>query len=102
MKWVIQLSALLMVLATFLVPLSEYLDRWDAPGIFNDTEFAIFALILTLGLVLLVSKLTSALAVLFVLASFPHLRGSEPSQAASGSHALKLFLPPLNSPPLRI
>ena len=102
MKRLVQLGALLIVLATFLVPLSEYCDRWDAPGISNDTEFAVFALIVTLCLVLLVSKLTSALAAPFGLTSVLHLQPSDPPRTASVGRAPELFVPPLSPPPLRI
>lgn|SRR5215469_18682812 len=102
MKRLVQLGVLLMALATFLAPLSEYFDRWDAAGLSNDTEFAVFALIFTLGLVLLVSKLTSSLAVPFSFTAVPHLLRSAPPRAATGSHALELFFPSPNLPPLRI
>jgi len=43
-------------------PLAECFDRWDPPGIVDDTEFAIFASLLMLGLVILVSRMISMFA----------------------------------------
>jgi hypothetical protein len=74
MRRLLQFGILFFVLVTFLAPLAECFDRWDAPGIGNDTEFAVFFLIFALCLVLLVSKLVSALALLVNLISFPPIR----------------------------
>ena len=48
-------------LAAFLAPLIELFDRWDPPGSGNDTELAVFGLILTFCLILLVSRLVASL-----------------------------------------
>lgn len=58
------------VLVTFFAPLAECFDRWDPPGVSNDTEFAVFALIFILCLVLLVSKPIFTLASLVSLVPF--------------------------------
>jgi hypothetical protein len=47
----------------------ECFDRWDAPGLSNDTEFGVFALIFALCLVLLVCMLIAARSMLVKLAS---------------------------------
>lgn len=67
----LQVGTLLFVLVTFLAPLLECFDRWDAPGLANDTEFGLFALVLVLCLVLLVCAL---LAARLLLVSFAALR----------------------------
>jgi hypothetical protein len=57
----------MLLLAAFFTPLVEFFDRWDPPGPSNDTEMAVFGLIFALCLVLIVCKLTAALATLISL-----------------------------------
>ena len=45
--------AIFFVMVTFLMPLLECFDRWDRPGLANDTEFPIFLITLFVTLVLL-------------------------------------------------
>lgn len=52
----------MLILVAFLTPLSEYFDRWDAPGLGNDTEMGLFCLVFFICLVLLVCKLIASLA----------------------------------------
>lgn len=92
----------MLLLATFVTPLMEYFDRWDLPGIANDTEFAVFVLILTLCLVLLVSRLLSALALLIHLVAQPHRPQPELSHATPAHRLIAFFIPPPSPPPLRI
>lgn len=40
-------------MVTFLMPLLECFDRWDKPGLSNDTEFPVFLIVLFVALVLL-------------------------------------------------
>jgi len=58
---VLQFGVLFLSLAALLAPTIEIFDRWDPPGPSNDTELAVFGLILTLCLILLVSRLVAAL-----------------------------------------
>jgi hypothetical protein len=91
----------MLLLAAFFTPLIEFFDRWDPPGPGNDTEMAVFGLIFALCLVLIVSKLTAALATLISLVLVPGLRQSR----GSPRQKAKLFLSsivPQTSPPLRI
>ena len=53
MRRLLQFGAVMMLIAAFF-PLFELFDRWDAPGISNDTEFGVLALVLALCLVLAV------------------------------------------------
>jgi hypothetical protein len=101
-KRLLQFGTLIFLLVTFLTPLAECLDRWDAPGIWNDTEFAVFVLILSLCLVLLVSRLVSALALLIQLVVDPHLRRVEQLLMVQVESVLAFLVPPLPSSPLRI
>jgi hypothetical protein len=98
----LQLATFFFLLVTLFAPLAECLDHWDPPGLSNDREFAVFALIFILCLVLLVSKLISALASLVSLISFPDFNLSEQPGVFGTHRALAIFVPPLNSAPLRI
>jgi Na+/phosphate symporter len=101
MRRLLQFGTFLFVLIAFLAPLAECLDRWDPPGLNNDTEFAVFALIFVLCLVLLVSKLISALAQSIHLIVSPH-RQAPKRWISSRFDAFLEIVPPLSSPPLRI
>jgi hypothetical protein len=60
MMRLLQFGTFLFLLVTFLAPLTKCFDHWDVPGISNDTEFAVFAFIFALCLVLVVYVLISA------------------------------------------
>lgn len=49
----LRLVTILMVLVTFLIPLLECFDRWDRPGLSNDTEFPVFVIALLISMILL-------------------------------------------------
>ena len=59
MRRLLQLSTLILILTVIVAPISEALDRWDPPGLSHDTEFAVFAFVLCIALVLLVSQLVA-------------------------------------------
>jgi hypothetical protein len=67
MRRLLQIGTFLFLLVIFLAPLAECFDRWDAPGISNDTEFSVFALVLALCLVLVVCLLIAARSLLLNL-----------------------------------
>jgi hypothetical protein len=92
----------LLVLVALVTPISECFDRWDAPGLSNDVEFAVFAVILTLCLVLLVSRLVASLALLVGQFSIRHLPEPGSTRVSDLSSALELIVPPRNATPLRI
>jgi hypothetical protein len=98
----LQFATFLFVLVTFLAPLSECFDRWDTPGLSNDTEFAVFALILLLCLVLLVSRLVAACALLIHMVLLPRFGRCRQQPASQSGSGLAIFVPPLCPPPLRI
>jgi hypothetical protein len=102
MRRLLQFGTFLLLIATIAAPISEWFDRWDAPGISNDVEFAVFALILTLCLVLLVSKLVAALALVIRLALLPDFQRAEEAAVARRNSLLDIFVPPMSPPPLRI
>jgi hypothetical protein len=98
----LHLGCFLLLLVTFVTPLSEWFDRWDAPGLSNDVEFAIFSLVLTLCVVLLVSRLVSVMALRMRLITEPYLAGAEGSGATATHSPFTIFVPPHSPPPLRI
>jgi hypothetical protein len=85
MRRLLQLGALLITLTICYAPLAEFFDRWDAPGLFNDTEFMIFALILVLCLVLLVSKLIATVALIISLVEQKQNRHRRPAPFRSSA-----------------
>ena len=102
MRRLLQFGCVLLLLVTFVTPLSEWFDRWDAPGLSNDAEFAIFALVLTLCLVLLVSRLVSVMALRMRLIAEPYLARAEAWDTTATHSPFAICVPPLSPPPLRI
>lgn len=100
MRRLLQFAAAMMLMGAF-IPLLELFDRWDAPGLSNDTEFAVFALILVICLVLLVCKLVSsgALKLGFISCQVFRHHGAKLIEAG---YASILAVPPQLVPPLRI
>jgi hypothetical protein len=101
-KRLLQLGTWLILMATFLTPLSECFDHWDSPGIANDTEFALFVFALSLVLVLIVSRLISALCLAFRFAVLSHLFCEPDPRLASAEATPASSRPPLSLAPLRI
>jgi hypothetical protein len=97
----LQFGVLFLSLAAFLTPLIEFFDSWDLPGPGNDTEFAVFGLILTFCLILLVSRL---IALLYKLIEFITLFHIQPSRMVCSSERFYFagLVTPHSSPPLRI
>jgi hypothetical protein len=97
-----QLATLLLTLVIFITPVSEYFDRWDAPGLANDTEFAVFAVVLLLCLLLVVCKLLAMFRnrMETVQILLPPLDPPLLTLPSSG-FPLQPVIPPI-SPPLRI
>lgn len=103
MRRLLQFATLAFVLVTLLAPLCETLDRWDAPGLASDTEFAVFVLALSVTLVLLVSRLVAVLALrMSVLAELFADQAGCCVPAKSGLSFIAAVIPPLSPPPLRI
>jgi hypothetical protein len=91
----------MLLLAAFFTPLIEFFDRWDPPGPSNDTEMAVFGLIFALCLVLIVCKLTAALATLISLVLVLGLQHSGGWLRRDARLFLSSIVPQI-SPPLRI
>lgn len=102
MRRLLQFGTFIMVLAAIVTPLSEAFDRWDAPGLSNDTEFGIFALVLFLVLVLLVSKLVALRSQIIVLTASPDVLALDEGGIPGNNFLLFSSFSPDTSPPLRV
>jgi len=60
MRRLFQLATIMLLVACFLAPISEFFDQWDPEGLTNDAEFGFVALVFVLCLVTLVTKLIAA------------------------------------------
>jgi hypothetical protein len=97
----LQFGMVLLLLALFM-PLQEVFDRWDAPGLSNDTEFTFFALVLTICLVLVVCKLIALVALELGLVSVGILPRADAPMHSEAGHSVIFLGPPLSLVPLRI
>jgi len=97
----LQFGVLLLSVAAVLTPVMEWFDRWDPPGSFmTDTELSVFALILVLCLILLVSRLLAALLRVPMVATLrPWQREGVGREGGIG---YSWIVVPHSSPPLRI
>lgn len=53
MRHLVKFATIFFGVVMFLMPLLECFDRWDPPGLSNDTEFPVFLITLFIALVLL-------------------------------------------------
>jgi len=98
----LQVGTFLFVLVTFLAPLMECFDRWDTPGLSNDTEFGLFTLIFALCLVLLVCTLMAARSVLVKFASIRIFFFDHCWLPIVATLCRPILIPPRFNSPLRI
>jgi hypothetical protein len=101
MRRLFQFAAVMMLIGAF-IPLLELFDRWDTPGLSNDTEFAVYALLFAICLVLLLCKLISSGALKFAFISCRMFLRDERVRAVQAGHTLIFAVPPLFVLPLRI
>jgi hypothetical protein len=97
----LQIGVVFLSLAAFLTPLIELFDRWDPPGPGNDTELAVFGLILTFCLILLVSRSVASLDKLIECIPLFRVQPSRRARSLEPSCFTGLVTPH-SSPPLRI
>lgn len=102
MRRLLQFGFVVLVLAAFLTPLSEYFDRWDTPGIGNDTEMGLFCLVLLICLVLVVSKLVAWVARSVSLSRIPWARWGLVDALRDRTVVEAIFIPPQFPTLLRI
>lgn len=95
----LQFGTFVLLLAVVLAPVFEYFDRGDAPGLGNDTEIAVFVLVLLLCLVLAVCKILSNISHRFesVLVAMIWPERSDPLYLDQ-AFPYKLILPPIFAP----
>lgn len=55
MKRLLRFATMVLIAMSVLMPLLESLDRWDRPGLGNDTELPLFLITLFITLVILVA-----------------------------------------------
>ncbi len=55
MKRLLRFATIVLITMSVLMPLLEYFDRWDRPGLGNDTELPVFLITLFITLVILVA-----------------------------------------------
>lgn len=90
------------MLVAFVTPFFELFDRWDAPGLDNDTETGVFCVVVLICLVLLVCK---TIQVLTTSVSFTALDSAIWYAQDSGlNHVVssRIFIPPQRLTPLKI
>ncbi len=102
MRRILQIGTLTLLLAVFLAPVLEMFDRWDAPGLGNDTEMAVFCIILLLCLLLAACTLIRRFADRSKDELIPMVWPDQASQLYLEQASLrKLVIPPIAAP-LRI
>lgn len=101
MRCFFQFAAVLTLIGA-LYPLLELLDRWDAPGLSHDTEFAVYALLFAIGFVLLLSKLIASGLLNFAFAIWRLFLDQAKERPAEIRHTSLTALSPLQTLPLRI
>ena len=102
MRRLLQFGTVLLMITAFIVPLFELFDTWDGPGLANDTEYAVFALVLGICLVLLVCKLLASLALRFRFISCPVYTDASDARAVDDDRTFIFAVPPPLVLPLRI
>lgn len=102
MHSLLQFGTMILLLAAFVIPLLELFDRWDAPGLGNDTEMGVFFLVLVLCLVLLVCKLIAGSSgrLSWITTLLP--RWEQTFRLLDRLLSKIIFIPPQLRPPLRI
>lgn len=97
----LQIGLGLLLTISVLAPIEEYFDHWDLPGLGNDTELAVFLVVLFICLVLVV-----ALALALRAHSRQTVHRLVPLRVRENHvyarFALRLAVYPDTSPPLRI
>lgn len=101
MKRLFQFGAILMLIGAF-YPLLELFDRWDPPGLSNDSEFKVYALLFAICLVLLLCKLISSGALAFHFVSSRISLRDQKARPVEAGHTFIFAVPPLPTLPLRI
>ena len=102
MRRLLQFGTVLLMIAAFIVPLLELFDTWDGPGLANDTEYAVFAFVFGICLVLLVCKRLASLALTFRFISCRVYADESGAGVVDADRTFAFAVPPLVLLPLRI
>ncbi len=100
-KRLLQLVTFLLLVAAFVQPLLEWFDRWDAPGLANDSELGFLFLAVCVCLVLVVVRVVAACAMLISIAAERLSRERHRPELLERAET-HLLRPPLLEMPLRI
>ncbi len=101
MRRLFQFGAILMLIGA-IYPLLELFDRWDPPGLSNDTELRVYAFLFAVCLVLLLCKLISSWALNFGFLSWQVFLSDESVRPVATGPAFVFAIPPPCICPLRI
>jgi hypothetical protein len=101
MKRLLQFGTMILLVSVF-VPCIELFDRWDAPGLSNDTEYGVFEFIVILCLVLLVGRLSASGALGFDFTSVRLLLPGDQARSIEAGFTSIFAVPLLFVLPLRI
>ena len=101
MRRLLQFGAVMMLIGA-IVPVIELFDQWDAPGLSNDTEYAVYAFIFAICLVLLLSKLVASDVLRFGFAFWRIFLRDDGAIQTESAHTSIFAVPLLSILPLRI
>jgi hypothetical protein len=101
MRRLFQFGAIMMLIGAF-VPLLELFDRWDVPGLSNDTEYGVYGFLFAICLVLLLCKLIASGALKLGFVSWRVFLRDERARPIESNHTFLFAVPPLFVLPLRI
>lgn len=93
-------ASLLLIGAVY--PLVEIFDRWDAPGLTNDTEFAVYSFVFAICLVLMLCHVMSSGVLKLGFVSWWLVLNDTRLNPVETSHPSIFDVPPLFDLPLRI
>lgn len=101
MKRLFQFGVIIMAIGA-IYPLLEIFDSWDPPGLSNDTELSVYALLFAVCLGLLICKLISSGALNSGIFFWRILVGDNSVRPVPSGHRSIFAVPPLCLCPLRI
>ena len=102
MRRIFQIGVSMLLLCVVIAPVLEFFDHWDKPGVGADTEFALFALVLLVCLLLAVCKLLSDRAHNTEVELLPLYFSERPPTPQPTLRWTGFEVVPSVSPPLRI
>lgn len=98
----LQFGSFVLMLVVIATPISAFFDRWDPPGLGDDTELTALALVLVLCLVLLVCRLIAVFTAPLVMLCGCAFDLNPAASTWNRVVPTILFVPPQSPSPLRI